>query len=79
MNKAKDASQPNASQSDAKSDLQVYFRLLSYLKVYWKAGILVLIGFAINAATEVSIAQLIKYIIDAINTADQSAKTLFPL
>lgn len=84
MNKAKDASQPNASQtkvnqSDAKSDLQVYFRLLSYLKVYWKAGILVLIGFAINAATEVSIAQLIKYIIDAINTADQSAKNLFPL
>ena len=33
----------------------------------------------INAATEVSIAQLIKYIIDAINTADQSAKNLFPV
>ena len=40
---------------------------------------MVLIGFAINAATEVSIAQLIKYIIDAINTADQSAKNLFPV
>jgi subfamily B ATP-binding cassette protein MsbA len=62
-----------------KNDVQVYFRLLSYLKAYWRAGVLVLIGFVINAATEVYIAQLIKFIIDAINQADQSAKNLFPL
>lgn len=62
-----------------KQSLQVYFRLLSYLKSYWLAAILVLIGFSINAATEVYIAQLIKYIIDAINQADQSAKNLFPI
>ena len=62
-----------------KNDLQVYFRLLSYLKVYWGIGLLVLLGFAINALTEISIAQLIKYIIDAINNADQSAKNLFPV
>lgn len=62
-----------------KNDVQVYFRLLSYLKVYWGVGLLVLLGFAINAATEVSIAQLIKYIIDAINKGDQSAKNWFPL
>ncbi|SDB87905.1 ATP-binding cassette, subfamily B, MsbA [Acinetobacter marinus] len=68
----------NYGKSDFRTDLQVYFRLLSYLKAYWKVGLLVLLGFAINAATEVSIAQLIKYIIDAINTADQSAKNLFP-
>ena len=61
-----------------KNDVQVYLRLLSYLKVYWGAGLLVLLGFAINAATEVSIAQLIKYIIDAINSGDQSAKNWFP-
>ncbi|MCH4246529.1 MAG: lipid A export permease/ATP-binding protein MsbA [Acinetobacter populi] len=62
-----------------KRDLQVYFRLLSYLKGYWRVGLLVLLGYAINAATEVSIAQLIKYIIDAINDTDQSAKNLFPV
>lgn len=62
-----------------KNDVQVYFRLLSYLKVYWSAILLVLLGFAINAATEVSIAQLIKYIIEAINSGDQSAKNLFPI
>lgn len=62
-----------------KNDVQVYFRLLSYLKLYWGAILLVLLGFAINAATEVSIAQLIKYIIEAINSGDQSAKNLFPI
>ncbi|XID75908.1 lipid A export permease/ATP-binding protein MsbA [Alkanindiges sp. WGS2144] len=59
-------------------DFKVYLRLLSYLKSYWWAGILVVIGFAINAATEVSVARLIKYIIDAINHGDHSARNLFP-
>lgn len=62
-----------------KNDMQVYFRLLSYLKGYWGIALLILLGFAINAATEVSIAQLIKYIIDAIGNGDQSAKNLFPV
>ena len=36
-----------------KHDFKVYLRLLSYLKPYWGVAILVFIGFAINAATEV--------------------------
>lgn len=62
-----------------KTDVQVYLRLLSYLKPFWLAGILVVIGFLINAGTEVSVAKLIKYIIDAINHHDNSARNLFPL
>lgn len=59
-------------------DFKVYLRLLSYLKSYWWAGILVVIGFAINAATEVSVAKLIKYIIDAINNNDHTARDFIP-
>jgi subfamily B ATP-binding cassette protein MsbA len=61
-----------------KTDLKVYFRLLSYLKPFWWAGLLAVLGFAINAATEVSVAKLIKFIIDAINHNDTSARNLFP-
>ncbi|MDR9778682.1 ABC transporter transmembrane domain-containing protein, partial [Rhizobium hidalgonense] len=49
-----------------------------YLKPFWWAGILVVIGFAINAATEVSVATLIKYIINSINNNDSTARNLFP-
>lgn len=61
------------------SDMQVYMRLLGYLKPYWLFGVLVVMGYVINAATEVSIAQLIRYIIDAINQGNQSSKNWFPL
>lgn len=67
------------NKSNANNELKTYFRLLSYLKPYWKTAILVLLGFIISAATEVFIAQLLKYIIDAINSTDQSAKNLFPV
>ena len=59
--------------------LAVYRRLLAYLKPYWWAGLLVLLGNLLNAASEVGGAQLVKYIIDAINHHDQSAKNLFPV
>ena len=60
-------------------DLKIYMRLLSYLKQYWGIAILVVIGFSLNAATEVSVAKLLEYIITAIQTKDQSFTTLFPL
>ena len=46
-----------------KQDLKVYLRLLSYLKQFWGLALLVILGFAINAATEVSVAKLLEYII----------------
>ena len=54
------------------------WRLLSYLKPYWWALILVIIGFAINAATEIWIAKLLQYITDAINQNDRSKQAWFP-
>ncbi len=62
-----------------KHDFKVYLRLLSYLKSFWGIGLLVILGFAINAATEVSVAALLKKIIDAIQNRDQGFTSLFPL
>jgi subfamily B ATP-binding cassette protein MsbA len=61
-----------------KQDLKVYLRLLSYLKQFWGLALLVILGFAINAATEVSVAKLLEYIIEAIQTRDQGFTTIFP-
>jgi subfamily B ATP-binding cassette protein MsbA len=57
----------------------IYLRLLAYLKPYWWAGVLVIIGNLLNAGSEVGGAHLVKYIIDAISHQDQSAKNLFPI
>ena len=62
-----------------KHDFKVYLRLLSYLKPFWGIGLLVLLGFSINAATEVSVAKLLERIIEAIQNKDQSFTALFPL
>ena len=43
-----------------KQDFKVYLRLLGYLKPFWGIAILVFVGFAISAATEVSIAKLLE-------------------
>lgn len=61
-----------------KQDFKIYLRLLSYLKPYWGIALLVLIGFAINAATEVSVAKLLKYIIDAIQLGSRENLDWFP-
>lgn len=59
-------------------DLKIYWRLLSYLKPFWGIAILVIIGFLINAVTEVSVAKLLEKIITAIQEKDQSFTSLFP-
>ena len=61
-----------------KHDFKVYLRLLSYLKPFWGIALLVLLGFSINAATEVSVAKLLEYIIEAIQNKDQSFTSLLP-
>lgn len=60
-------------------DFKVYLRLISYLKSYWGIALFVLIGFAINATTEVSVAKLMKYIIDAIQNGDRENLNWFPV
>ncbi len=61
-----------------KQDFKIYLRLIRYLKPYWGVALLVLIGFGINAATEVSVAKLIKYIIDAIQQGSRENLDWFP-
>lgn len=58
---------------------QAYKRLLGYTRRYWKLFLLAVVGFLINAQTEWAAAQLLKYIIEAIQEKDQSAKNLFPV
>lgn len=56
----------------------IFLRLIAYLKPYWWALILVMIGFMIGATAEVASAKLFKYIIDAINADDKVRKFWFP-
>ena len=58
--------------------LKTLLRLLRYLKPYWWALALTVVGFAINAATEIWIAKLLQYITDAINQNDQARQNWFP-
>ena len=60
-------------------DFKVYTRLLSYLKPYWGVALLVIVGFVVNAATEVSVAKLLEKIITAIQTGDRSFTSIFPV
>ena len=59
-------------------DIKVYVRLLAYLKPYWGIALFVLLGFTMNAATEVSVAKLLKYIIDAIESGNLENLNWFP-
>lgn len=69
----------NRKQAFERADkFAVFKRLMSYLKPYWWAFILVMIGFAISAGGEVASAKLLEYIIEAINNNDNVRKFLFP-
>ena len=84
------AYQPDSTKTSAKTPVaptvatlnppkrKTLMRLLAYLKPYWWAILLTIIGFAINAGTEIWIAKLLQYITDAINQNDQSKQDLFP-
>lgn len=60
-------------------DFKVYLRLLSYLKPYWGIALLVVIGFGINAVTEMSVAKLLQFIIDAIQKGSRADLDWFPV
>ncbi|MFB6349202.1 lipid A export permease/ATP-binding protein MsbA [Moraxella sp. ZJ142] len=56
----------------------IFLRLIGYLKPYWWALPLIVLGFAIGAGTQVAIAKLFQFIIDAINAANRERITWFP-
>lgn len=63
---------------DPDDKLAVFLRLLGYLKPYWGAWILMFIGMALSAGSEVASAKLFEFIIDAINNDDKQGKFWFP-
>ncbi|WP_425271947.1 lipid A export permease/ATP-binding protein MsbA [Psychrobacter piechaudii] len=69
---------PSNLKPQSPSGTQTYLRLMQYIKPYWWAIALTIIGFGINSATEIGIAKLIQFITDAINDGTQSDLNLFP-
>ncbi|ELA08155.1 lipid/multidrug ABC transporter MsbA ATPase and inner membrane domains [Moraxella macacae 0408225] len=71
---------PNLSQKSAKKSQkwQTYRRLLGYITPYWIAIVLMIMGFLINAGTEMATAKLIGVITDALAENDQAHKNLLP-
>ncbi|MDO4250840.1 MAG: lipid A export permease/ATP-binding protein MsbA [Moraxella sp.] len=58
--------------------VQIFVRLLGYLKSYWWAFLLIVLGFAIGGGAEVATAKLLQMITDAINQNDRQKITWFP-
>ncbi len=63
---------------DPNDKLAVFLRLIGYLKPYWWAAILMVLGMVLSAGSEVASAKLFEFIIDAINADDKVGKFWFP-
>ncbi len=66
-------------QSNNKSGLQVYLRLLSYVKPYWKMFALSVLGYLLYSGTQPALAWMTGWLADAIYNKDAMAKYLIPL
>ena len=61
------------------SSLEVYMRLLEYVKPHWKIFTLSLLGFLIFASTQPMFAALMKYMVDSLNNNQRDAIYWIPL
>jgi subfamily B ATP-binding cassette protein MsbA len=68
-----------STNTDFSNGWVVYKRLLGYTRQHWVVFGLGILGFIINAQTEWTGAQLIKYIINAIQNHDQHQKNWIPV
>lgn len=57
----------------------LYKRLLGYVKPYWRAFALAIVGFAVYAASSTALAELMKQLIDGIQNPDASFRLFLPL
>lgn len=67
-----------ASTQPSTNKVAIFIRLISYLKPFWWAFLLSVIGFAIGGAAEVSSVKLLQYIIEGISHDDTTKKLWFP-
>lgn len=57
----------------------IYKRLLTYVKPYWRAFALAVVGFTIYAASSTALAELMKRLIDGIQNPDAAFRIFLPL
>lgn len=69
----------NNTESKKETSLQVYLRLLDYVKPHWKIFLLSLLGYLIFAATQPMFAALMKYMVDALQTEARSTIYWIPI
>ncbi len=58
--------------------IQTFLRLMSYIKPYWWAILLAIVGFMLSSSIQVATAKLLEEVINAISTGDQSKKNILP-
>lgn len=60
-------------------DARVYWRLLSYLRPHWYLFAISILGFLVFAASQPALAQVMEYLIEAIESGDKDQRILIPL
>ena len=61
------------------SSLQVYLRLLQYVKPHWKIFVLSVIGYLMYSSSQPLLATIAGWLADAVYTRESSAVYLIPL
>ncbi|WP_423894037.1 lipid A export permease/ATP-binding protein MsbA [Candidatus Pelagadaptatus aseana] len=61
------------------SDVRIYLRLLSYLRDHWLLFAFSIAGFMVFSASQPAMAQVMEYLIDAIESGDKDDRVLIPL
>jgi len=67
---------PESKQGDG---IRIYFRLLGYLRPHWLLFIFSILGFLIFAASQPALAQVMEYLIEAIESGDEDQRIVIPL
>lgn len=65
--------------ADQINDWEIYSRLLSYVKPWWVAFVVSVLGYLIYSGSNVALADLMKYIVDAIDSGDPLERMLIPV
>lgn len=69
----------NSPETQPQSAWQAYRRLLGYVRRYWVVFSVAIVGFAIFAASQAAFAELMKYMVEAVEQSDIEARYLVPL
>lgn len=79
MTKTATTSQTSDTQQPPIKGIKTYLRLLSYIKPYWPAFALSVVGLAIYSFSSASFAQAMKWLIDSIEGGLSEQRLFFPL